>query len=364
MADPPAPRILVVDDDASIRSVCARMLERRGHRVVTASGPQEALARLDAETDVVLTDLNLGSALDGVRLAARVRAASSADVLLMTGYPDLESAIRALQGGIYDYLLKPFAPGAVEAAVERCLQRRRLSAELQRERRLRRRLRAAMRDLRRSERLKDLFGRIATPEVVNYLVETPEVRWRRGELIEATVLFADIRGSTPFVSTAEPHRAVEALNAALGAAAEAVAESGGVVNKFLGDGLLALFGAPVRSPSHALQAARCAARIREVIASQNGRRARSGEAQLWMGIGVNTGQVIAGCVGAARRQEYSVFGHAVNVAARLEGCAAAGQILLGSATVEAIPEPKPLMRRLKAISLRGVGAPLTPWELV
>ncbi|TPW19007.1 MAG: two-component system, cell cycle response regulator, partial [Elusimicrobia bacterium] len=149
--------VLVVDDEPAVRATCARVLRDMGLRVECAAGPEAAVALLEKRRfDLVLTDLGLPNPGDGERLAGEVRRRDpSADVLIMTGFPALESALAALRSGVYDYLVKPFGPAALQAAVSRCLEKRSLSAELRREKSLRTELQSAYRELQKVERVKE-----------------------------------------------------------------------------------------------------------------------------------------------------------------------------------------------------------------
>jgi adenylate cyclase len=158
------------------------------------------------------------------------------------------------------------------------------------------------------------------------------------EEVEATILFSDIRG---FSTLAEqlPAREVAAMLARhLSAMAEVVLDHGGTIDKFAGDGVMAVFGAPDPAPDHAEKALRCALSMQARQKQLNDETAAEGLAPLGMGIGVNTGTVIAGTVGGGGRLEYTVMGDAVNLAQRLQSEAGAGEILLAAATAAAAPD--------------------------
>ena len=157
------------------------------------------------------------------------------------------------------------------------------------------------------------------------------------EEVEATILFSDIRG---FSTLAEqlPARDVAALLAKhLSAMAEVVLEYGGTIDKFAGDGVMAVFGAPDPQPDHAERALRCAIAMQARQDDLNADLTADGVAPLGVGIGVNTGTVVAGTIGGGGRLEYTVLGDAVNLAQRLQSEAGAGEILAASTTVQAAP---------------------------
>src|SRR5437899_4713933 len=105
----PAARILVVDDESGILDICSQVLRRAGFEVSTASNGEEAVGRLHENWDLVLTDLTMPGTVDGNDLVWRTRASGNADVILMTGYPALDTAVQAIKGGAFDYLIKPFS---------------------------------------------------------------------------------------------------------------------------------------------------------------------------------------------------------------------------------------------------------------
>ncbi len=356
-------KILVVDDEPEIRALCRHVLELAGHEIGTAASGEEAVKHLDEGWEIVLTDLMMPGSVDGIELIRRTRESSNADVLLMTAYPGLESAITALKRGAFDYILKPFTLDALLQAVNRCIEKRLLSLELARERELRTELDQAYTALRQMERVRETFGRFVTPEVAEYVLAHPEDYWHRGESRTVTVLFMDVRGFTSFSASVVPTEVVEVLNDIFLLVVDAIQREGGILNKFLGDGLMALFGIPLPNKEHARAAARVALRARDAVEALCELRRSAGLQPLRIGIGVNTGEVIAGCVGTKDRTEYSVIGHAVNVAARLEQMAAPGQILVGPETIKDIQGAFEVSGTL-TLKLPGLPEPVPVAELL
>lgn len=153
-----------------------------------------------------------------------------------------------------------------------------------------------------------------------------------GENRDLSVLFADIRGFTPLTEGMEPQQVIGLLNECMECLSEAVDLEGGVVDKFIGDEVMAVFGAPVARPDHALQAVSAAVRMRDGIARMNTERAARGERPIGVGIGVATGVAVAGNMGSKDRMNYTVLGSIVNLAARLTSAAEAGEILISQQT--------------------------------
>jgi adenylate cyclase len=167
--------------------------------------------------------------------------------------------------------------------------------------------------LRERQRLRDLFGRHVGDEVARQALERGT--GLSGEQREASALFVDLIGSTKLAAERPATEVVGTLNALFDAVVRAVADEGGWVNKFEGDGALCVFGAPMDQPDHAARALRAAVALHDELARQ--RRAAPGRAALDVGIGVSSGTVVAGNVGTEARYEYTVIGDPVNEAARL-----------------------------------------------
>ena len=312
-------RILIVDDEAPIRDICERAFRQAGYECASAESGEAAVPRLSEGWDIVLTDLTMPGSVNGTELLRRARASGNADVILMTAFPELTTAIESLQGGAYDYVIKPFTVDDLLLTVSRCADKRRLSRELALERALRAELQKAHSELTQLNRVKETFGQFASPEVVQMVLTQPHDFWKRGERRVVTVVFADVRGFTPFSGRVSPEEAVATLNEIFSRALDAIDSEGGILNKFVGDGMMAIFGAPAPHPDHAAAAARAALKARDAFAALSHARKNQGKEPLKVCIGINTGEVVAGCLGTQRRTEYSVIGHAVNVASRLEG---------------------------------------------
>jgi adenylate cyclase len=356
-------KILVVDDEPGIRALCCRALEAEGYQTSSEATGEAAAKRLAEDWDIVLTDITMPGGVDGIELCRQVRARGSADVLLMTGFPEMETTLAALRQGAYDYIIKPFSPGTLVTTVKRCADKRQLSVELAREKFLRAELEKAHFELARMQKIRDAFGQFVTPEVAQWLMARPEGHWRQGARKVVTVLFTDVRRFTPFASEVPPEDVVKALNEIFTCIVGAVQEQGGIVNKFIGDGLLALFGVPLELEGHAEAAARAALAMRDRINALADARRKAGLPGLQIGIGINTGEAVAGCLGTDTRAEYSVIGHAVNLAARLEQNAEPGKILLGPDTARRL-ESEFACRLVGDIALAGILKSVQVHELV
>jgi len=171
--------------------------------------------------------------------------------------------------------------------------------------------------LRQTLQIKDLFGRFVSPEVSAQLLDG-QIRLG-GERRTVTILFSDLRDFTQLSEDHAPEQIVELLNDYFQAVVAAAHQHGGTVNKFGGDSTLIIFGAPVAAPNAADRALATALAMRSALETINARRVRDGWGPLRQGIGINTGVVVAGQIGAEARMEYTVIGAAVNLAARIQG---------------------------------------------
>ncbi len=180
------------------------------------------------------------------------------------------------------------------------------------------------------------FERYVAPQVVAQLLSTPASVRLGGVREEITVLFADIRGFTTFSARVEPEVQVEVLNRHLTLAAEAILAEEGTLDKFLGDAVMALFNAPLPQPDHTLRAVRAALAMQQAIVHLHD-HLPPGE-RLSFGVGITTGQAVVGNIGSATIHNYTAIGDSVNMAQRLQGHAAPGQILLNHAAFERVRE--------------------------
>ena len=176
---------------------------------------------------------------------------------------------------------------------------------------------AMLNGLRREEVIRSLFGRYVTPQVANYAIKHGAELG--GQVVQASVLFADIRGFTSLTEQIEPPALIDMLNRYFETMASVISTYGGLVNKFGGDSLLALFGSPLNlNTQHAPQAVRAAQGLIAALEEFNRIQSARGEATLEIGVGVATGAVVVGNVGSRERLEYTALGNTVNLAARLQ----------------------------------------------
>jgi adenylate cyclase len=176
---------------------------------------------------------------------------------------------------------------------------------------------AMVQGLKERDQLRETFGRYVTRQVADHLMKGHLNLG--GELVPVTILFSDIRSFTTISETMEPRALLDFLNEYFSGMVESVMQHHGVVDKFIGDAIMAVFGAPVPHPDDPLHAVRAALEMRARLRKINEQFKARGLPEIRTGIGLHSGQVVAGNMGHAERMEYTVIGDAVNLASRLEG---------------------------------------------
>jgi class 3 adenylate cyclase len=345
-------RILVVDDDPLNRRLLEKRLRQDDHEVTTASDGKECLEALDGSTtDVVLLDI-LMPGMDGFEVLERIKSDPElrhVPVIMISGLEDIQGVVRCIEMGADDFLPKPFDPVILRARVNAGLDRSRLHA-LER------------------EYVRSVFARFLPEAVVDDALARSEGGTRLGgERITGTVMFVDLRSFTAFAEATAAERVVETLNTYLGAMGDAVLDHGGTLVSYLGDGLLAAFGAPIPAEDHADRAVAASREmIRERLPSFNDWVRSQGIGDgFGLGVGVNSGPVMAGNVGSERRLEYTVVGDTVNVASRIEGLTKQGSypVLVADTTRDAMRAPPDDLVFVDDFEIRGRASTIGLWGL-
>ncbi|MGH7268061.1 MAG: adenylate/guanylate cyclase domain-containing protein [Candidatus Rokuibacteriota bacterium] len=190
--------------------------------------------------------------------------------------------------------------------------------------------------LREKEMIKRAFTRYVAREVADEILKDPERAALFGERRDVTVLFCDIRGFTGLAERLKPEAVVKLLNEFYTLMVDTTIQHGGILDKFIGDGIMAIFGAPIATRDHALQAVRTALAMQLGVIELSTRRIRAGGEPIEVGIGISAGEVVAGTVGTEERMEYTVLGNSVNLGAHLQDAAKPGQILISERTYHKI----------------------------
>jgi adenylate cyclase len=334
--------ILITDDDPLNREVLRRMLEHHGHRVHEAANGHEALRLLEERTfDLLLLDI-LMPGLNGFQVLQRLREGGRlqrTSVIVISALAEVHNSVRCLEEGAEDYLSKPVDRVLLRARINSCLVKRR----------------------QRARELEQFFP----PEVVAQLLDRPELL-HTGRTADVTVLFGDIRGfsrvSERLQST--PEKMVEWVSAVMEALSECVLRHQGVLVDFIGDELVAMWGAPQAQPDHAQRACRATLDMLACLPRLSSEwEGLIGEATA-VGIGLNSGPVSVGNTGTKRRFKYGPLGNTVNLASRIQGATKylKAPALLTEATRVQLGDEFAL-RRLSNLQVVNIKEPVAVYEL-
>lgn len=210
----------------------------------------------------------------------------------------------------------------------------------------------------RNKLLSETFGRFLSDEIVRQLLETPDGLALGGKKRALTIVMSDLRGFTALSERMPAQDLLSMLNHYLGEMTDIIQRRGGTIIEFIGDGIMAIFGAPVPSQTHAADAVAAALEMQAHMKSVNAWNAQHGFPVLQMGIGINTGEVIVGNIGSEKRTKYGVVGSHVNLAGRIESYTVGGQILIAPTTRAAIDAELTIAQE-QIIFPKGAKAPLT-----
>jgi class 3 adenylate cyclase len=330
-------RLLVADDNKVNRLLLARSLELHGHSVESATNGREALEMLRrGNFDLLLLDMEMPE-MNGFQVLEHLAGdlkLRDLPVIVTSSLEGIDHVVRCIELGAEDYLPKPVNPVLLKARIGASLEKKRLR-----------------------DQQKEMVRRFATSEVAQDLQESGFSLG--GRHVRGSVMFSDIRGFTSLVESLPPQETIELLNTYYTLMFDAISGHGGVVNQMVGDGLMAIFGAPLPLPGHGAAAVRAALDMIEMIELLNVDRNAAGKAAIRIGVGIATGEMVAGYTGTQQRATYTCIGDTVNLAARLEAHTklAKRAILIDPATCMALGGRIPV-EPLGAASFRGKATPV------
>jgi adenylate cyclase len=210
---------------------------------------------------------------------------------------------------------------------------------------------------------RERFQRLLSPAIAEQVLSGKVEVKKGGELRDTTILFTDIRGFTAWSESRAAQNVVEMLNEYFELMVEIIFEHEGTLDKFVGDEIMALFGAPVAHPNDPYRAVKTAIEMLEVLEQFNQQRLAAGEDKVTIGIGINTGEVVAGYLGSSKALEYTVIGDAVNTGSRLCSLAKAGEIIISENTYNRVKDHFEVVE-LPPTSLKGKSKPLKIFNVI
>ncbi|MCB4791890.1 MAG: response regulator [Elusimicrobia bacterium] len=315
------PKILIVDDTPANLELLFAMLDERRYKIRAAVSGKIALeaAHNDAP-DLILLDINMPemNGYEVCRCLKEDEKLKDIPVIFLSALSEQEDKVKAFAAGGVDYITKPFHSEEVRARVETHLT-----------------LKATREFLKdKNQFLEYTFSRFVSPKVVETMKKRNISEFLKMERREITVLFGDLRGFTTLANEVTPEDIQETLNSFLEVMVAGVEKADGMIDKFLGDGFMALFGAPFRQDDHALRALEASVAIQLAHLRWMEERSSLGRPFRPLGLGVATGETVIGAYGTSNRMDYTALGHAVNLASRLCSVAKAGEILTLAETIE------------------------------
>ena len=323
-------KILAVDDEPDfellIRQRFRRQIREEEFEFRFAHHGEEALTALAAEPDIdlMLLDINM-PVMDGLTLLSELRERQSAvRAIMVSAYGDMANLRTAMNRGAFDFVTKPVDLSDLEITVRKALASIANLRELDR-------LRIA------AERARNNLSRYFSPNIVELLASRDEPLGAvRRETV--AVLFADIVGFTGMAEAVPPEEAMAMLREFHSRMTAQIFAHGGTVDKYIGDGIFAVFGVPTASADDAANALACAEKMLEALEEWNGEREKSGEARLAIGIGLNYGPAVLGDIGSKHSMSFTVIGDTVNTASRLQALTRAlgTPLIMSGGLVEAL----------------------------
>jgi adenylate cyclase len=347
--DPPAHTIMVVDDDWLNRELLETYLQQAGYQVISAGDGARALQMAAAAPpDLVLCDVQMPR-MSGYEVCEAFKTnplTRFVPVVMVTALDSDDEKLRAVEAGADDFVTKPFNSILLLTRVRSLLRIKLLHDQVAERNRL----------------LHEVLTRYLAEGVAQNILTDPE-RYLKlgGETRPITTLFADIRGFTAFTEQRTAQEVVETLNRIFPELTRVVFSHRGTFDKFLGDAIMAFWGAPLSEPDDTFEAVKAAVEMRDTFYQLFGQE-NGGFASLGLAIGINSGDATVGNIGSEKVMDYTVIGDTVNVAKRLQEEADGGEILISEATYEQVKAHVKAEKR-STLTLQGRREPVSVYSV-
>ncbi|PJF39378.1 MAG: hypothetical protein CUN55_14520 [Phototrophicales bacterium] len=316
-------KVLVAEDNFANREIISETLRAVGYEAIIVTEGTAAIEAVQKHSpDLVILDVNMPG-MDGFEVCAAIKKnplTTQIPVIMLTAQTDIKSRVRGLGLGADDYIAKPFSPKELLARID---ARLRIKAETD-----------TLREQRQA--LRRIFERFVAPEIVNALMHNPESAQLGGAIREITVLFADLEGFTSLSEHTQPTTLLNVLNAYHGLVIQKIKLYGGTVDKLLGDGVMAIYNAPIELSDHPKRAVVSAVDIHRSLPAFYDTLAP--EFHLKINFGIHTGFAIVGNVGTHDVMDYTAVGDTVNLASRLQAMSHGNVITISESTYERVKE--------------------------
>lgn len=366
--------IMLVDDDPSILQTTAMLLEEEGYTVLACSGGKRAVDTFDKTVSVVILDINMPD-MSGLEVFEIIKSKNQyIPIIFHTGFDEKEkrSDIRkqfrphayVLKGCDHEQLLDTIA-GAVESYKnilenmklnETLKERNRLIEEFNRS--LENKVKNQIEEIQRTSRLK----RYVSPQIAEHILSNGSDKYLVNARKLLTICFSDLKGFTGATENMEPEDTINLLNEYFTEMTKIIFKYGGTLDKFMGDGILIFFGDPIDFEDQAGRAVRMAIDMREKTYTLQNHWLETG-CTIDICFGINTGYVTVGNIGSTTQTNYTVIGHQVNVAHRLQMEAKAGQILITARTLAGVKNIVDI-EEIKSVKLKGIHKPVNVYSVL
>jgi class 3 adenylate cyclase/CheY-like chemotaxis protein len=354
-------KIILVDDNPSNLRAGKNVLSKT-YEVYTVPSAAKLFELLpDVKPALILLDIEMPgmNGYEAIKILKAGPETKDIPVIFLTGKTDMENELEGLDLGAIDYITKPFQPALLLKRIEVHLlveAQKKVLEEQQRKLEI------------FNTNLKDAFSRYLSPVMVNEIIQDPSKLNLGGEKREMTAIFTDIQNFTTISEQLEPAQLVHLLNLYLSGMSAIITENLGTIDKYVGDAIVAFFGAPLHQENHAALACRSALQIKEDEKALNRKivEKQLSPLPLFTRIGINTGPMVVGNMGSENKLNYTVMGSAVNLAARLEGVNKAyrtGGVLISEYTLRATGDEF-VCRGLDRVQVVGSNSPVRIYELI
>ncbi|MDR0998027.1 MAG: response regulator, partial [Treponema sp.] len=361
---------LVDDNPANLRAGKNVLGEK--YSVFTAPSAAKMFSLLETNKPVmILLDIEMPemNGYEAIKILKSKKETADIPVIFLTGKSDSDSELDGLSLGAVDYITKPFVPSLLLKRIEVHLLVKAQQEELKK---FNENLQKMVEENTRNVlELHETFGRYLSDEIVKQLLESPGGLALGGKKRFITILISDIRGFTLISEQMDVEAVVTMLNHYFEILVEVIHRYNGTIIEFIGDGILAVFGAPVDDEFHPDKAVACAIEMQLAMEEINRWNRENGFPCLEMGIGINTGETIVGNIGSPKATKYNIIGKNVNLCSRVESYTIGGQIFLSEYTVKAVKAPLNVSQvsevqpkgRLEPVSIYSINAVGEPFNL-
>ncbi len=316
-------KVLVADDNPDSRQLIKDVLSIMRLEVVTAYDGTSALTTAQTDLpDLIILDINMPG-MTGFDVCSVLKSGAETahiPIMMLTALNDVENRVHGLDMGADDYLTKPFSPRELIARVETRLRAKQESDDLR----------------QTHQTIRQTFERFVHASVVHELLKEPTRVQLGGKLQEVTVMFADLEGFTAISERTDPQTLLNILNNYHDLVVSIIQQQNGTIDKFLGDGVMALYNTPLPQPQHALFAVESAMFVRDALIKFHTQLPP--EYRMGINFGIHTGMAIVGNVGTPQIMDFTAVGDTVNIASRLQGLCHNSQILISHATYEQVAD--------------------------